>query len=463
MYKDCMTSKRIKRGLPVLFTAIIVLCIGLAAVLWAVQKYSFDVRSRAVRVCPVADIPPAEVCQVGWTYSPSGGEHGCPAFICRENGGGRGKSLVHKQVCPGPGGKDSPRCHARVIVDAGGSPKTTFSPLGFGPKQLRGAYNVNGRASSGVPLIAIVTAYDNPNIKTDLDTYSKQFGLPLLPLCKGDITASPVPCFKKIDQNGGVAYPQANTSWALETALDTEIVHAMCENCSILLVEATTGTYDNLLAAVDRARMSGARIISNSWGSTEFSGENTFESHFPQPGYVYTFSSGDSGYGTQYPAASPNVTAVGGTSLTISGTNAYVSENVWAGAGSGCSAYEPKFVLQTDSLCTKRMVADVSAVANPNTGAAIYDATNGRGKSAWFVLGGTSLASPIIASMYALAGGVRSSEYGPYIPYQKTTGTNLHDILNGSNGTCAGSYFCTAVPGYDGPTGLGSPNGLSAF
>lgn len=431
------------------------LFIGLVIVFWVIQKYSTETRSRAGVLCPTVHVPADNACASGWSYQ-ARSDNGCPVFLCL------GKKLSHIPACPGPGGKDSPRCHARVLSDAGGGPKANTTPVGYGPAQLRGAYGVTGRVTSGIPIIAVVTAFDNPNIKSDLDTYNRQFGLPSFPTCKGAIANSNVPCFKKVNQTGGTTYPAVDRSWARETALDVEVAHAMCENCSILLVEATSATYDNLLASVDRARALGARIISNSWGSQEFSGQNAYDSHFPQPGYVYTFSSGDTGYGAQYPAASPNVTAVGGTSLTVSGTGTYVSETAWSGAGSGCSAYETKPASQTDAQCAKRTIADVSAVADPNTGAAIYDSTNAIGRQTWFVYGGTSLSTPIIAAMYALAG-FSGTQNGQMVPYQQGSITTLHDITTGSNGSCNGSYLCTAQNGYDGPTGLGTPKGSGAF
>lgn len=450
-----MLPKRFKKN-PWMFSLLMILLfLGLVTVFFAIQKYSTETRSQAGRICPTVTVPTNDACAAGWSYD-AHADNGCPAFVCT------GNKISHIPACPGPGGKDSPRCHARVVSDAGGAPKAGSTPMGYGPVQLRGAYNVTGRVNSGNPIIAIITAYDNANIKSDLDIYNRQFGLSSFPSCKGNIASSQIPCFKKINQNGTTTFPSVNKQWARETALDVEIAHAMCENCRLLLVEATTNSYDNLLAAEDQARAQGAHIISNSWGTQEFSGQNAFDSHFPQPGYAYIFSSGDSGYGVQYPAASMNVTAVGGTSLTISGSNGYVSETAWNGTGSGCSVYENKPASQTDPLCTKRTVADVSAVADPNTGAAVYDSTNAIGKQTWFVYGGTSLAAPIVAAMYALAGGP-GTQNGQVIPYTSGTSQTLHDITTGSNGSCGSTYLCTGMVGYDGPTGRGTPNGSGAF
>ena len=173
-----------------------------------------------------------------------------------------------------------------------------------------------------------------------------------------------------------------------------------------------------------------------------------------------TFSSGDGGYGVEYPAASQYVTAVGGTTLTLGSGNSYQSESAWADAGSGCSSYEPKPSWQLDSGCSHRTVADVSADADPNTGAAVYDSVAYSGQSGWFQVGGTSLASPLVAAVYALAGNTSSDNYGA-TPYAHTA--QLHDVIGGSNGSCSPAYLCTAVSGFDGPTGLGTPSGIAAF
>jgi subtilase family serine protease len=186
--------------------------------------------------------------------------------------------------------------------------------------------------------------------------------------------------------------------------------------------------------------------------------------HFNHPGIPITVSSGDSGYGVEYPAASPYVTAVGGTSLTRASNPRGWTESAWSGAGSGCSAYEPKPGWQKDTGCARRTVADVSAVADPNTGVSVYD-TNcnslqsllGNCFTGWGTVGGTSVGAPLIAGVYGLAGGGASAQTA-YL-----NATQLNDVTSGSNGSCGGSYLCTAGGGYDGPTGLGTPNGTGAF
>ena len=157
-----------------------------------------------------------------------------------------------------------------------------------------------------------------------------------------------------------------------------------------------------------------------------------------------------------FPAAFRTVTAVGGTSLVRANNARGWTETAWAGAGSGCSAWIPKPTWQHDTGCARRTLADVSAIADPNTGVAVYDSYSYKGNEGWLVFGGTSAASPIIASVYAL--GVPSA--GPSAPYGSSS---LFDVVGGANGSCTPSYLCTGVVGYDGPTGLGTPNGVTAF
>lgn len=364
----------------------------------------------------------------------------------------------HAAVCL-PGNDGQAHCYARVVTDSKGAPQAASAPSGYGPADFHAAYT-STKTVSTPKVIAIVDAYDHPNILSDLNTYSTQFGIPQMTACTGPIASATGPCFQKVNQQGQTAsYPQTNAGWALEIALDVEAAHAMCQNCGILLVEAKSSSYADLVVAVDRAVALGANVVSNSYGSSEFQGETTYDSHFSHPGIAITVSSGDSGYGPQYPAASPYVTAVGGTSLHLLG-GTYASESAWAGAGSGCSAYEAKPAFQHDTGCANRTIADVSADADPNTGAAVYDSVRYQGRKGWFKVGGTSLAAPLIAGVYAL-GGVPAGTEANTLPYGMPTA--FHDVATGSNGTCGGSYLCTALSAYDGPTGLGSPNGLAAF
>jgi subtilase family serine protease len=353
-------------------------------------------------------------------------------------------------------------CSAHVVTDSKGNFITYKSPSGFTPQDLRSAYKLSGRAS-GNPVVAIVDAYDDPTIKSDLDIFSKQFGLPLLPTCSGDISKSSIPCFTKQSQRGTSALPALNKGWSMEIALDVETVHAVCENCSILLLEAGSPNMNNFMAAIDVAVKNGAVAVSNSYGGPEFSGETSFDSHFKHPGTAFTVSSGDFGYGVDYPAASPYVTAVGGTSLYLSPDGKYKNEDAWSGAGSGCSQFEPKPAWQNDAKCQGRTVADVSAVADPNTGFSVYSSTSPKNQKGWFTVGGTSLSAPLIAAVYALSGKLPTDKNANSLPYLFDSKATLHDVVGGSNGDCSPTYLCTAKTKYDGPTGLGSPNGTGAF
>jgi subtilase family serine protease len=354
------------------------------------------------------------------------------------------------RVCPGAV-VGTARCHAWVVTDANGNPLATTGPSGYGPADLQAAYGLASAASTNgaAATIAIVDAYDDPNAENDVNVYRAQYGIAACTTANG--------CFRKVNQNGVQgSYPKADGSWSQEISLDLDMASAICPKCHILLVEATSPSFVNLATAVDRAAAMGATVISNSYGGPEYSTEANDESHYNHPGIAITVSSGDNGYGVEFPAASQYVTAVGGTHLVRSSTSRGWTETVWSGAGSGCSAYITKPSWQTDS-CGKRTVADVSAIADPNTGVAVYDSYRYRGASGWLVFGGTSVAAPVIASVYALAGGNFSASY----LYSHTS--SLFDVTSGSNGSCGGSFLCTGVSGFDGPTGWGTPNGITAF
>ena len=347
------------------------------------------------------------------------------------------------------------RCHARVVTDARGqilagksaTANPAIAPSGFGPADLRSAYWMfgTGRATTTV---AVVDAYGYPNAERDLNVYRKQFGLPACTTANG--------CFRKVNQSGGTSYPAMDVGWAQETALDLDMVSAMCPNCHILLVQASSASFSALAAAENTAARLGAHAISNSYGGGE-TGSTTFEAAYNHPGIAITVSSGDDGFGVQFPASSPHVTAVGGTSLRRAANKRGWTESAWNGAGSGCSVLYAKPAWQTDALCARRMVADVSAVADPNTGVAVYAPTSTTA-AGWMVFGGTSVAAPIIAGFYGVNGGTVTYGSDPY----KHKGY-LFDVRDGSNGVCGGTYLCTGGLSYDGPTGLGSPNSNVAF
>jgi subtilase family serine protease len=366
----------------------------------------------------------------------------------------------HKKVCPDQGQADVAHCDSEVVTNADGvTPNaTTTYTNGYAPADLQSAYKLPSVTAGLGQTIAIVDAYDNPNAYNDLTAYRSRFGLPVCSTTTG--------CFTKVNQNGQASpLPTGDVGWGQEIALDLDMASAICPNCKILLVEANSASFADLVAAVDRAATMGANAISNSYGGNEFSSEgtSTYNGHYNKPGRVLTVSSGDNGYGVEFPAASQYVTAVGGTSLTKNtSTTRGWTETAWSGAGSGCSRYIGKPTWQHDTGCSRRTVADVSAVANPSTGVAVYDSYGSSGGANWLVFGGTSVASPIIAGVYALAGNAATVNYGSY-PYSHTA--SLFDVTSGSNGGCSFSarYLCRAGAGYDGPTGLGTPNGVGAF
>jgi hypothetical protein len=342
-------------------------------------------------------------------------------------------------------------CFAERVVGGLAQPQAANATVsGYGPADLQSAYALPSGLGAG-RTVAIVDAYDLPTAESDLGVYRSQFGLPACTTANG--------CFRKINQNGGSTPPAANSGWGQEIALDLDMVSAICPQCHILLVEASSASIANLGTAVNQAVAQGAVAVSNSYGASESSSETGWDtSYYKHPGVAITASSGDGGYGTSYPAASPFVTSVGGTSLSPASNARGWTETVWSGAGSGCSAYEPKPSFQADTGCSRRTIADVSADANPSTGVAVYDTY---GSSGWQVFGGTSVASPIIASVFAMAPPPAAGAYPVQYPYASTG--SLFDVTSGSNGSCGGSYLCTGAAGYDGPTGLGTPNGVAAF
>ena len=364
----------------------------------------------------------------------------------------RSGNVYHKVACARGNPNGTARCHAHVVTDARGNELNgqvtpNVVPSGYGPTDLRSAYNIT---SNGTTTIAIVDAYGYPNAEADLAVYRSQYGLPACTTANG--------CFKKVNQSGVQgSYPATDTGWSQEQALDIDMASAMCPGCKIVLVQATSATLANLAAAVrTAAAMPGVTVISNSYGGSE-SGSATYESAYNQPGKAVTVSTGDSGYGTQFPASSPHVIAVGGTHLVRASNARGWSETAWTSGGSGCSTVYAKPSFQTDALCTMRVEADVSAVGDPNTGVAVYGPTSRRA-SGWLVFGGTSVSAPLIGGIYGVTGHTPTGAASIY-----ANKASLNDVTSGSNGTCGGTYFCTAGVGYDGPTGNGTPNGTAPF
>jgi hypothetical protein len=359
-------------------------------------------------------------------------------------------------------------CTAILNRNAGMKPLTTTeTPDGYWPADLRAAYNIPKLASAGGRTVAVVVGFDAPTLEADLGTYRARFGLPSCTSANG--------CFKKVNQSGQASpLPAVNAGWAQEASLDVDMVSAACPGCHILVVEANSDYSDDLGPSVNTAVTLGAVAVNNSYGGDEVSGLDSFDPYYTHPGVTITVAAGDSGYRVQYPASVPAVTAVGGTSLTYTGPGTGTgagrawTESAWgapgstSGTGSGCSAYAAKPAWQTDTGCTNRAVADVSAVADPQTGVAVYDSTpDSGGDKGWLVMGGTSAAAPFIAGLSALAGkataGTDPASYAYAVP------SALNDVTSGSTGVCAPVYLCSGAGGYDGPTGLGTPNGLGAL
>jgi Putative Ig domain len=331
--------------------------------------------------------------------------------------------------------------------------------VGYGPSQLQSAYNLTAAsaANGAGRTIAIVDAYDDPTAASDLAAYRSAAGLPA------------VPRFAKLNQNGQ-ASPLPSPAplgddWTLEESLDLDMASAICPLCNIVLIEANNDASNGLFVAENTAA-SMAGYISNSWGGGESATDTTLDSsYFNHPGDVITASAGDSDFGVIYPAASPNVVSVGGTRLSTAANSRGWTESVWnsapgEGTGSGCSAVEPRPSWQTAlglPGCSRRIDNDVAADADPATGVAVYDTSNGNG--GWNEVGGTSASSPMLAAMFALAGKPGNT---PAQDIYTHTG-NFFDVTSGNDGSCSPAYLCTAQAGYDGPTGIGTPNGIAGL
>jgi subtilase family serine protease len=380
------------------------------------------------------------------------------------------KHGFHIAACPSAivGGA---RCYAHVVTNGVGAP-VRFTALGAGrfapvtpngvfapvfPAQVRAAYGITGFGSSATT-IAIVDAYGYPNAEADLAIFRSAIGVNPCTKANG--------CLKIVNQGGSTNYQlPSDVGWIVEQAADLDTVSTMCPNCKILLVQAHSANLNDLAAAVRTAAAMGAHVISNSYGGGEI-GTKAFESAYNQPGIAVTASTGDSGYGVQFPASSPHVTAVGGTTLYMSG-NTRVSETVWPGAGSGCSAVYGEPAWQTPShanmaintLCTMRMAADVSADADPDTGVVFY-MNNPPYAPGFYAVGGTSVSNQIIAGIYG-----EKADAVSYASKIYANSASLLDITSGTNAppSCSGTYFCVAGAGYDGPTGLGVPTNDTPF
>ena len=335
------------------------------------------------------------------------------------------------------------------------------------PPDLHAAYALPKTGPKG-QTIAIVTAYDDPTAASDLAKFSSQFGIAACTTSNG--------CFRKVNQRGATTPlpgpDPTGGSWISEAALSTQVARGICQNCSILLVEADTASKPDLSTAVNLAANMGAQVVVTSFSPPEETGDTfSFGADYSHPGTVVVAATGDQGYtgsGVNFPASLPNVVAVGGTQMTLSATGKYVSETAWDQGGSGCSLLTPAPAWQpalgsATGCAGMRSVADISAVASP--GALVYvSGIDGLSGGAWYEVAGTSFSAPIIGGAFALAGG--GSDSGAQRLYQRARSDPgaFRDITTGTNNAfCADQPYCAAQRGYDGPTGLGTPYGLAAF
>lgn len=345
-------------------------------------------------------------------------------------------------VCPGPVAHGFTRCHSWIL-----RPDATASPTGLSPAQMISVYGFSTASTVGTgETIALVDAYDDPKAESDLSVFSQTFGLPACTTSNG--------CFKKANQTGGTKYPRADAGWALEISLDVQWAHAIAPGAHILLVEASTNSFTNLMAAEDYASTH-ASFVSNSWGGNEFSGESSYDGHFSRSGVSFFASSGDAGLPAQYPSASPNLVSVGGTTLALDGGGNLISETGWSSGGGGCSQYEAANPAQSSfseygqvGCAGMRATPDVSLDADPASGVSVYDSQGYQGQKGWFVVGGTSASSPMWAARAADAATVVDAGY------VYASNITFRDITVGNNGA-------PCLVGYDLCTGRGSWTGAT--
>ncbi|HEX5494370.1 MAG TPA: hypothetical protein VFX70_07345 [Mycobacteriales bacterium] len=333
-------------------------------------------------------------------------------------------------IGPAGGHADAPRP---------GAVRPNATPGGFGPADLHALYHLPGPPAGAGRTVAVVDAMDDPNAEADLATYRSTFGLTACTTANG--------CFRKVNQNGAPGpLPASDPGWGLEVSLDLDMVSAVCPACHILLVEATSPATNNLGAAENTAVRLGAHFIGNSYGEPEFPGDQTIGLEFyDHPGVAITAPSGDSGFGVDFPASAVGVTAVGATTLSRDLGNRTRSEAAYSGGGCASS---PKPPWQQDTFCATRTLVDVAAIGDPNIGVAVYDTF---GEPGFVVVGGVSVSAQIIAAVYALAGIPPVGSQPASFPYAHPG--DLNDITRGPG----------AGPGYDEPTGMGTPNGVAAF
>jgi hypothetical protein len=377
-----------------------------------------------------------------------------------------------RRVCdwdPQPG---HVRCHSHVVVDLDGrwAPMAPNSGknVGLNPTDIQSAYKLPSTGGSS-KTVAIIDAFDAPTIEADMAYFRSEFALPACTSASG--------CFRKLNQRGiSTDLPQANADWAAEITIDVEMISAACPDCKIMLFEADTDTNTDVLATMQVAIGMGVDAVSNSFGATEDSTEPDVDKLYYSaaadggPGgnaLLIGVSTGDTGYGANYPATSSYVVAVGGTTLTTSASSRGWAEAAWSKGGSGCSAYIKKPSWQTDPGCNNRMEADVAAVADSATPVFFYcsdctspDAGGGSGGAdgSWYAGSGTSVAAPIVVGALMVLG-IAPNAGTSWPEFIWARHSALFDVTTGSNGTCTTSYFCNAAVGYDGPTGWGTLDG----
>ncbi|MCW3033589.1 MAG: hypothetical protein JWM60_1934 [Solirubrobacterales bacterium] len=405
-------------------------------------------------------------------------------------------ALVRERVSPSQAARPGVR---PFVLRSGAS---VAGPAGgLTPAQLAGAYTYDPRSGGTGQMVAIVDAFDDPKIGGDLENFDTQYGLPACNEANG--------CFRKVGQSGSpTVLPSADTTgWSVEVALDVETVHSACPNCKIVLVESFSTTFSNLAAAENEAAALGATVISNSYGGPESAAPSVLTA-YDHPGVAITASTGDGGYygwqsllegflppeRTNVPASLSSVVAVGGTTLLLDESGNRESETVWSGSGGGCSTLFTAALWQQAAAgygaagCgSSRLDADVSAVADPGTGFDIFDSydcglrcENARHGKNWLTVGGTSLSAPLIGALYGLAGGGGGVPFPSLTLYAHLAGPAVFDVTEGSNGPCGGvtcgineaegelldcegTTACNAGPGFDGPSGVGTPSSLALF
>jgi subtilase family serine protease len=350
------------------------------------------------------------------------------------------------------------------------STTTTTVPAikGFGPADLRSAYGLTTSSAAGGAnqVIAVIEGASAPSAENDLAVYRSHFGLSAC--TRGD------GCLRIVDQNGGSSTPSSDDLWALETAADLDMASAICPGCKLLVVQANTDGLADMAAANATAAQLGATVINNSWGWADSSDPAAKDdSAYAHAGAVTVAASGDFGYSPEdgypegvalFPAASPHVVAVGGTSLIRASSTRGWAETAFDRATSGCATVYDKPSWQAGVPCsTGRGTSDVAAVADPLTGVAVYDSTGYGGKHGLMTAGGTSVSSAVVAGVYALASNAASlgSNAAAQLYLHESS---LNDVTAGNNGSCPDAPpRCNAGPGWDGPTGNGTPEGTSAF